>query len=115
MERTWFAVSTSDGFLIMTLRGDSEWKPKAGGTVKWRDMDCGWLRNVIAFLDRAKDRRLGEAMECYGYSGGDMAEMYAGHAADDAMNRAETIAGYQRRMKEYLELRERYGYISHGS
>lgn len=94
--------------------GKTKWEKRDGTKVTFADMDCGHLWNVHKMMGRRKAKAREEEMSCAGYSGGDMAEMYAGHATDDASRRAATIESNMRLLSAYIKVREEFNFLLEG-
>ena len=98
----------------MIEAGKCVWKTRNEGTKLLADMDCGHLRNARTMVLRNRQAALAEAEACAGYSGSDMAEMYADHAMSDAFDRAEKYRAVAAWLKKYVTLREQYNMLLEG-
>ena len=107
-------MKTADAFKKMRQIGKIKWTQRNGEEIALADMDCGHLRNAAKMIRRRHDRELAEANSCAGYSGGDMAGMFADHAADAAMRRAFDARSTFEVVADYVRLREEHGLILKG-
>ena len=103
-----------DPMTFMREVGRNEWTQRDGVVKTFAAMDCGHLHNVLKMLGRRKQRVLVEADAASCYSGGDMAQMYAEHAADAASTKAAAIAFDMRLLLAYIKTREEHNFIVEG-
>lgn len=102
-------------FSTLKKMGANKWRNKQDKVVLWRDMDLGYLNNLVRFLSRAINKYEDEAAAAAGYSGnGDIAQYEADCAMSRAFNRAYKLADYQTSLQHYITLREDSGYIVTG-
>lgn len=108
-------MKTADAFKQMRQIGKIKWTQRNGEEIALADMDCGHLRNAAKMIRRRYSREVAEADACSGYSGsGDIAGMYADHAADAAMRRAFDARSTFEVLADYVRLREEHGLILKG-
>lgn len=108
-------MSTKREYAAMRSMGRNKWKSRDGAIHLMADMDLGWLRNVVRMIKRAQKRYEDEEIAACGYGGsGDMAQMCADHAADQASRLAATAKNDAEFINEYIALREKHGLILEG-
>lgn len=95
--------------------GRMHWHPKKPAKkICYRDMDLGWLQNVIRWLGRKREEYSAESNAAASYGGsGDEACSMAEWAADSYARRAANTADHIELIERYVLWREENGYVFH--